>query len=51
MNLFAKAAIKFIIICLLWQQLELKYYGCIQPREVDDIIGLILFYFILKGEK
>lgn len=41
---------KFMLICTVWQVLERKFYGAVQPRIVDDIIGLILFFYILKGE-
>nr|UWG22158.1 MAG: hypothetical protein [Bacteriophage sp.] len=44
------ALLKYIIICALWMELEIKLYGKVQPRIVDDIIGLILFYYILKSE-
>ena len=44
------ALLKYIIICALWMELEIKLCGKAQPRIVDDIIGLILFYYILKSE-
>lgn len=44
------AIFKFIVISLAWMALEKHFYGEVQPRIVDDIIGLILFFYILKGE-
>lgn len=44
------AIFKFIVISLAWMALEKKFYGEVQPRIVDDIIGLVLFFYILKGE-
>ena len=47
---FLIAAGKYILIGLAWMALEKHFYGEVQPRIVDDIIGLILFFYILKGE-
>ena len=47
---FLVAAGKYILICLAWMALEKHFYGEVQPRIVDDIIGLVLFFYILKGE-
>ena len=44
------AIFKFIVISLAWMALEKNFYGEVQPRIVDDIIGLVLFFYILKGE-
>lgn len=44
------AIFKFIVISLAWMELEKNFYGEVQPRIVDDIIGLVLFFYILKGE-
>lgn len=44
------AAGKYMLISLAWMALEKYFYGEVQPRIVDDIIGLILFFYILKGE-
>lgn len=44
------AAGKYMLIGLAWMALEKHFYGEVQPRIVDDIIGLILFFYILKGE-
>lgn len=44
------AIIKFMIFGFIWQRLEIKFYGEVQPRIVDDIMSLVLFYYILKGE-
>ena len=35
---------------VLWMVLERIIYGKVQPRSVDDIIGLILFWYIFKSE-
>lgn len=47
---FLIAAGKYMLISLAWMALEKHFYGEVQPRIVDDIIGLILFFYILKGE-
>lgn len=44
------AIFKFIVISLAWMALGKNFYGEVQPRIVDDIIGLVLFFYILKGE-
>ncbi len=46
-----KACIRYLLIGLLWQFLEFHFYGQVQPRIVDDIIGLFLFYYITKREE
>lgn len=45
------ASIKFLFIGFLWQLLELISYHQIQPRFVDDIISLFLFYYIFRAEE
>lgn len=45
------ALMKFLVVCWRWQRLEIKFYGSIQVREVDNYIAFILFYYILKGEQ
>ena len=47
---FLIAAGKYMLIGLAWMALEKHFYGEVQPRIVDDIIGLVLFFYILKGE-
>lgn len=47
---FFMAVIKYILVCFLWQGLELFFYKKIQPRIVDDIIGLVLLWYIYKAE-
>lgn len=47
----ANTCIKFLLIAILWQFLEVYFYGAVQPRIVDDIIGLFLFYYISKREE
>lgn len=41
-TLLLLSALACFAIYFLWQVLELIFYGEIQPREVDNIIGLIL---------
>lgn len=45
------ALMKFLVVCWIWKRLEIKFYGSIQVREVDNYIAFILFYYILKGEQ
>lgn len=45
------ALMKFLVVCWIWQRLEIKFYESIQVREVDNYIAFILFYYILKGEQ
>ena len=49
--IFLNASIKYILINVLWMALERMIYGKVQPRIVDDIIGLILFWYIYQAEK
>lgn len=49
--IFLNACIKYILISVLWMALERIIYGKVQPRIVDDIIGLILFWYIYQAEK
>lgn len=49
--IFLDACIKYILISVLWMALERIIYGKVQPRIVDDIIGLILFWYIYQAEK
>lgn len=32
----------YSIIAVVWQQVELKFYGEITPRYLDDVIAIIL---------
>ena len=41
----------WIILALIWQGLELLFYGEIQPRIVDDIMGLLFLPFIYLSMK
>lgn len=45
------ALMKFLVVCWIWQRLEITLYGSVQAREVDNYIAFILFYYILKGEQ
>ena len=47
----SSACIKYILIVILWQALEMVFYGAVQHRVVDDIIGVILFWYIYRSEK
>lgn len=49
--IFLNACIKYILISILWMALERIIYGRVQPRIADDIIGLILFWYIYQAEK
>lgn len=40
----------FILLALIWQGLELLIYKEIQPRVVDDIMGVLFLPFIWKAE-
>lgn len=51
MKAFIIALMKFLVVCWVWQRLEIKFYGFIQVREVDNYIAFNLFYYILKGEQ
>ena len=50
MRLLFVASIKYILIVILWQALELIFYGVVQHRIVDGIIGIILFWYIYQCE-
>lgn len=45
-----KALGKYILILFVWWFLEEWYYGEIQHRFVDDVIGSILFYTLAVNE-
>lgn len=45
------ALMKFLVVYWVWRRLEIKLYGSIQVREVDNYIAFILFCYILKGEQ
>lgn len=49
-RIMTRATIKFVLIGILWQILELIFYREIQPRIVDDIIGLIIYALLMKNE-
>lgn len=51
MRLLFVACIKYILIVILWQELEMVFYGAVQHRIVDDITGIILFWYIYQSEK
>lgn len=41
----------FLMISLLWQALEMAFYGEVQPRKVDDIVGLMWSAFVVLAYK
>lgn len=46
----AVAMILFIYVsAVLWRALEIVMYGAVQPRSVDDIMGLWFMYGIVEG--
>ena len=51
LNALFTACLKFVWLNIIWQFLELIFYNQIQPRIVDDIIGLFIFYYIYQTEK
>lgn len=38
-----------MLVCLLWQGLEVMFYGDVQPRKVDEIITLIWVGIVVKA--
>lgn len=47
---FLLVNLKFMIICFIWNLLEVKMYGIVQEGAVDNLVAFILYYFILKSE-
>lgn len=39
----------YLVLAVIWQLLELIFYKEIQPRIVDDIMGVLLFQFIYRA--
>jgi hypothetical protein len=39
----------YLILVIIWQLLELIFYKEIQPRIVDDIMGVLFFQFIYQA--
>lgn len=46
-----RTGIKFLAVSIIWLFLEMIFYGEVQPRVVDDIIGLFLIYYIYRSEQ
>lgn len=44
--LYLKTALTFMPFCIFWMLLEFFIYGQVQPRLVDDIVGVVIFVFI-----
>ena len=38
-----------LVTVIIWQALEIIIYGEIQPRVVDDLIGLVFLYGMIKA--
>lgn len=49
-NVFKDALITAILVSIVWQILEMVFYGKVQPRIVDDVIWLILWRYIYLAE-
>lgn len=45
-----KATFKWLLIGMLWQGLELWFYGTTRPSNEDTIIGFLLWYYIVRCE-
>lgn len=45
-----KATFKWLLIGMLWQGLELWFYGATRPSNEDTIIGFFLWYYIVICE-
>lgn len=45
-----KATFKWLLIGMLWQGLELWFYGTTRPSNEDKIIGFFLWYYIVRCE-
>lgn len=45
-----KATFKGLLICMIWQGLELWFYGTTRPSNEDTIIGFFLWYYIVRCE-
>lgn len=41
---------KWLLIGMLWQGLELWFYGTTRPSNEDTIIGFFLWYYIVRCE-
>jgi hypothetical protein len=39
----------YLVLSVIWQLLELIFYKEIQPRIVDDIMGVLFFQFIYQA--
>lgn len=44
-----KAIGRYLVLVIIWQLLELIFYKEIQPRIVDDIMGVLFFQFIYQA--
>lgn len=39
----------YLFLGIIWQVLELIFYNEVQPRIVDDIMGVLFFLFIYRA--
>lgn len=46
-----QTVVTIAMLCGIWQMLEYRIYGEIQPRIVDDIMMLFLIPFIYKSTR
>ena len=47
---FMKATFTFLAVSILWRGLEILFYGCPKESNEDTIIGLVMWYYIIKSE-
>ena len=50
-RVFMDTCVVAILINIVWQILEMIFYGKVQPRIVDDVIWMILFRYIYLSKK
>ncbi len=50
-KVFMDALLTAILVCIVWQILEMVFYGKVQPRIVDDVIWIILWRYIYLAER
>ena len=46
-----KTIVWVVIICAIWEWLEIRIYGAVQPRLVDEIMMLLFIPFIYNASK
>lgn len=50
-KVFMDAFLTAILVSIVWQILEMVFYGKVQPRIVDEVVWLILWRYIYLAEK